>query len=165
MNITDVILIIPLVLSVIHGFRDGIILQLGGLIGIAIGIILAVNYSPAVSEFLGITSAFSTEISFVIIIAATMLVIGIAGWIINKVFNFVGLGLINKLGGAIIGCVKMIFILTILTVIFDNINRSTHFVEEKHLTESVIYTKLENISYTILPSMETLKNKLNFISL
>ncbi|MCC8089399.1 MAG: CvpA family protein [Rikenellaceae bacterium] len=161
MNITDIILAILLIYSIIHGFKEGIILQLGGLIGIAIGIILAISYSRELGTRIFPDFSFSTELSFIIIILASIGIIGIVGWIFNKIFNFVGLGLINKMGGAIIGFVKTVFLLCIAIIIFDNINSKTDLVENKYFDNSVIYLKLRATSDKIIPSIDTIKETFN----
>ena len=44
MNILDIIVLILLIWAIYNGFRDGIVVQLGGLAGLFIGIYLAFRY-------------------------------------------------------------------------------------------------------------------------
>lgn len=161
MNILDIILAIPLAYAFYRGFKDGVVTQLGGLVGIVIGIWLAIKFSKAFSQWLSLPHDFATEMAFVIIILATILLIGLVGRLLGKIFDMAGLGMFNKVGGILIALIKMIFILSVLLMAFGAINKKTEIVRQKYIDGSLLYRPISSLSVYIFPSMEYIKNTFN----
>ena len=57
MNYLDIIIVIPLLYGLIKGFSNGLVKEITGLLGLIIGVYVAVNFSsylyPKFTEFLG----------------------------------------------------------------------------------------------------------------
>lgn len=158
MNILDIILLIPLIYAVYAGFKEGFVAQLGGLAAIVIGVWLAIHFSADVGKWLGINPDYATVVAFILIILAALLFIGVMGWLLGKIFNFVGLGMFNKIGGVLISMVKMVFILSVLLMAFDVLNKKTELVEQKHFDNSALYGPISSLSTYIFPSLEYITN-------
>ena len=106
MNWLDIILIIGLAVSVITGIQAGLIKVAFTLVGGIIGVVLAGRYSDGLADKLSFIPDYGTAgiISFVIIVAATVVVAMIAGTIVKKFVHILPLvGWVDKLGGGIIG--------------------------------------------------------------
>ncbi|MBN1692246.1 MAG: CvpA family protein [Dehalococcoidales bacterium] len=106
MNWLDIVLIIGLAISVLAGIRAGLIKVAFTLVGVIIGVVLAGRYSDGLADKLSFIPGDSAPgiISFVLIIAATVVVAMIAGTIVKKVVHILPLvGWVDKLGGGIIG--------------------------------------------------------------
>ncbi len=106
MNWLDIVLIIGLAISVLAGIRAGLIKVAFTLVGGIIGVVLAGRYSDGLADKLSFIPGDSAQgiISFVLIIAATIVVAMIAGTIVKKVVHILPLvGWVDKLCGGIIG--------------------------------------------------------------
>ena len=147
----DIILLIILALSVFEGFKKGVVAQLGGLVGIVIGIWLAFRYSDTVGGWLRIDPEIAGYVAFVLIILVAILVIGVIGWGMGKVVNLVGLGVLNRLGGVLLSLVKSVLILGILLMAFTAINRYTHIVNASQFSRSFLYTPIVRITDYVIP--------------
>ena len=106
MNWLDIVIIIGLALSVITGIQQGLIRILFTLAGGIIGVVLAGRYSDDLALKLTFISDLSIAgiVSFVVIVAATIIVAMILGMIVKKVVHVLPLvGWVDKLSGGIIG--------------------------------------------------------------
>ncbi len=108
MTVLDIILIAVLVWAVYSGAKKGFFVQLGGIVGIVLGIWLAFRFSGSVGEWLGIEGGIAWYVGFALIVLACILAIGILGWLAGKVFHLVGLGFLNRLGGVVLSLAKAV---------------------------------------------------------
>jgi len=154
MTTLDIILAIPLVYALYSGFKKGIVAQLGGIVGLVIGVWLAFRYSDRLGIWLGIDPEIAYYAAFIIIVVAVMIVIGIVGWAIGKLFNMVGLGLINRAGGIILSLAKTVLILGVLLMAFTAINRNTDIVSKRQFNESFFYTPIITLTEYAFPFLE-----------
>lgn len=97
-----------------------------GLIGFVLAIILGVYFMEPMSKFLAnhldsLTFAFPI-MAFLIVFGITILIVGIAGWILKKMMNLILLGGLDSIGGSILGIVKSAFFISLfmwLSLQFD----------------------------------------------
>lgn len=97
-----------------------------GLIGFVLAIILGVYFMDPMSKFLAnhldsLTFAFPI-MAFLIVFGITILIVGIAGWILKKMMNLILLGGLDSIGGSILGIVKSAFFISLfmwLSLQFD----------------------------------------------
>lgn len=160
MNTLDIILLIPLVYAVYKGFRDGVIVQLGGIIGIIIGVWLAFRFCDRLGVWMGIDPDIASYVAFAIIVLGAIISIGLIGWLLGKVFNMVGLGLFNGIGGVILALIKMTLILSVLMMAFNAINRKTEIVSPRHFDNSALYKPISRVSDYIFPYLDFVKDKI-----
>ena len=163
MNILlDIILAIPLIWALWAGFRNGIIVQLGGIAGLLIGVWLAFRYGGKVGSWLHIDASADPVIGFIIIVVITVIAVAIIGRLLKGVFRFAGLAVLDRFGGAILSLLKVGLILGLLLYAFGYLNRSQHWVEEKKLESSLLYKPLTGIAKFTFPYMDMIKDKLLF---
>lgn len=151
MNVLDIVIIIILVIAGIGGLRRGVIAQACGIAGILLGILLAFRFSNRLSEWLHVGEGFSWLLSFVIIVLAVALVLYFVGWLVRKVVHGIGLGIIDRIGGFILGVVKWGLILSLLLGLAVNFARDTKIVEPDRITESALYPPLKKLGALIFP--------------
>ncbi|MFA6511559.1 MAG: CvpA family protein [Patescibacteria group bacterium] len=120
MNIIDWVIIIFFALFVFSGFREGLIMAVGGLLGFFVAIFLATHYYAQAGNALAwmIQNENAQDIvGFVLILIVVSKGFGIILWAINKVFNIIaivpGLKLLNRIGGAGFGAIQAVLILGI----------------------------------------------------
>ena len=162
MTVLDIILIIPLVYAVYAGFKKGILAQLGGIVGIVIGIWLACRFSERVGQWFGIDEKIAYYVAFILIVIACLIGIGILGWALGKIFNFVGLGLLNRLGGVVLSLVKTVLILGALFMAFHAINEHTRMVDRKQFDNSLLYGPIERMTDFSLPFLKKAVDSFDF---
>ncbi len=103
-NWVDLILLVILGLTVIFGIIKGFIRQIIGILAVIVGLVLAVNYYPAVSDFFSqwITSrTLSHFIAFILVFIAVLCLGGILSFLFSKVIKGPLKFVNNALGGGL----------------------------------------------------------------
>ncbi|MBT5274091.1 MAG: CvpA family protein [Flavobacteriales bacterium] len=176
MNYLDIVIAIPLLYGLIKGFTNGLIKEITGLLGLIIGVYVALNLSsylhPKFEEVLGGYEQFIPIISFATLFIVSVLMIKILGYIIDKLTKALALGFVSRILGAIFGFLKVVVIFSFLLAIvsdYDLINKNTQ-------DESVLLNPIQEVSDLITPeinkhkttildkvekSADEVKNKLN----
>ncbi len=71
------------------------------------------------------------------------------------------LGFFNKILGAVFGVLKYALILSIVFLIYDQINSSLKFLNKEKAKESVLYEPVMNLAPTIFPNLVKVVEKSN----
>ena len=161
MNWIDIVLIIPLLWAARVGYRDGVIAQLGGIAGVLLGVWLAFRFSAQVGVWLNLPEAIRSEAAFLIIIIAVVIVVGLLGKLLGRLFDSVGLALVNKFGGVLLALVKMSLMLSVLIMGFELVNNSTKWVDRKTIESAILYEPVQKVSSAVFPYLIKLKNGVN----
>lgn len=156
----DILLALPLVWALWAGFRNGIIVQIGGIAGLLIGIWLAFRYGATVGGWLNINSDADPVIGFILIILLAILLMAVVGRLLKGVFRFAGLAALDRFGGAVLSLVKIGIVLALLVYAFDSLNRSQNWVEKQKLERSYLYKPLIGVAKFTFPYMDMVKDKL-----
>jgi membrane protein required for colicin V production len=143
MNTLDLIILIPIVLGFIFGLFKGLIKELASLAAIVLGIYGAKLFAPATSEFLIHKLAFSPKtalpISYLILFIAIAIILLIIAKSLDKLFDSIALGGLNKLFGGIFAALKYALIVSILLNIFDALDSKLPIMKSKTKAESIGY--------------------------
>jgi membrane protein required for colicin V production len=139
MNFFDILTLVALVWAVVSGWRSGFVSQLFGLLGIILGIVLALHYGAAVGEMLHIDERFSVVAGFLIAFVATLVIATLLAKLIAKVLSFIGLGWINTLLGIALSIVKGAVVLSMLYAAIYELNANLNFVEPQYFDNSVSF--------------------------
>jgi membrane protein required for colicin V production len=158
--IIDIILAIPLVWALWAGFRNGVIVQVGGIVGLLLGVWLAFRYGAQVGAWFNINDTVDNVIGFVIIVVATVVVIGLIGRLLKGVFRFAGLAVLDRLGGALLSLLKVGLILGLLLWSFGRLSHSLEWDKAKRIEQAYLYKPLTSIAEFTFPYMEKMKDKL-----
>ena len=148
MNGFDIILGIPLLYAAYRGFREGIIVQLGGIAGLFIGVYFAFRHSSAVGQWLHTDPPIAAAVGFVVILLAVLLVMALLGHLIKGIFKLAGLGPIDAIGGILLGVFKMA------------VNSTTRWVENDRYTEAALYKPVRSTTALLFPYLDLMKNKI-----
>lgn len=160
MSYLDIIIGLPLLLAAYMGFRDGIVVQLGGIIGLIIGIFLAFRYGLQVGCWIGLEGTMAQVAGFLLIVVASLLVIGLLGKVTKGLFKFAGLGALDSIGGIILGVLKMGLLLSVLLIAFDALNARHHWITQEKISGSVLYEPVRKVSEIVFPYVDFVKEKL-----
>ena len=158
MNYLDIIIAVPLLYGLIKGFSNGLVKEITGLLGLIIGVYVAINFSsylhPRFTEFLGGYEQFVPIISFVTLLFVSILVIRLLGYFLDKLTKALALGIISRILGAIFGFFKIVVIFSFLLFIvteYGLINTQTQ-------KESVLFKPLKDVAAIITPEINKHKD-------
>jgi membrane protein required for colicin V production len=132
MNFFDVLILGVVSLFVINGYRKGFIISLATFAALIAGIYIALhcsNYiqgilkenfhpSPTWLPILSFTATFLIVIILVFLVAKLM----------EKIFDVVGMGFLNKLAGAILGLVKGVIFASIILFIVYSVDKNQKWI-------------------------------------
>lgn len=143
MNYIDLILLIFLLWSTYRGFKNGLIIEVASLAALILGIFGAIKFSSMTSGFLvekfEMTTQYLPLISFAITFVIIVIAVHLLAKVLDKLVKAIALGFINRLLGILFGVIKTAFILSIVLVILNTIDRKTHFLPEDKIEESLLY--------------------------
>ena len=158
MNVLDAILLLCFVPAVIQGLRKGFISQVISIISLIIGVWLSFRFSSSFSTWLAGyidgNERILNIISFILILILTSLVLSAIGKMMEKVIRILMLEWLNKLFGVIFSLLKTTLILGLLVMTFSSVNSSFRIVDDSKLSESAVYSSLQNIADVIFPYMK-----------
>ncbi len=154
----DWLLVAILTVSVIQAFRRGLVLELFWLGGLACGIMLAAwNYHQLAPKLSGIISRpeIASAAAFLLIALGTMIVAAILGRLIRGAAHAIGLGFLDRLGGAAFGLLRGgligVAILTALTAFLPtadwskNSRLTPYFLDGVHAVSFVVPFDLQQL--------------------
>jgi membrane protein required for colicin V production len=155
MNHVDIILVIPLAIGAIRGFARGFVMEAAALIGLIAGVFLA----ALIADILGKIAAELFDwnvmtfkiIIFVVIFVIVVLLINMAAKFIEKLFKLTGLNIINRIAGIGAGIIKWAFVLSVVLIFFNYLNRSEILMSEKTQNESFLYNRISGFVPAVLP--------------
>jgi len=162
MNKIDLILLIPILVGFIFGLFKGLVKELAALIAIFLGIYGAKLFAPGVSVLLQNKIHFSSQIAsalaFVVvfvIIAVVLLVL--AKWV-DKFFDSLSLGALNKLGGGVFGALKLALVVSVLLNVFDAVDTKFTLIHSETKMSSLLYEPVKNFGPKLWSEAKTYKN-------
>ena len=146
MNKLDLILLIPIALGFIFGISKGLIKELASLAAIVLGIYGAKVFSPLVTEFLIRKFDFSARTAqpfayFILFVAIAILLLLLAK-MLDKMFDSISLGGLNKLLGGVFGALKFALIVSVLLNVFDAIDSRFSIISKETKENSIGYNPL-----------------------
>jgi len=159
MNWMDIVIGIPIVWGLWRGFREGIILQLGGIVGVILGIWFASRFSRVLGLWLGINPSMAGIAGFIMIMVGVLLAIALLGWLVRGLFRISGLGMFDSAGGTLLGGFKMALIVSLLLFGFDTLNQKEEWVSRRTLNASYFYYPLKNFSVHIFPYADAVRQR------
>ena len=157
MNTIDIIIGIILIFGTVNGFMKGLFVEVTTLVGLVLGVYGALHFSYFLGDFLKDSVSWDESMIQVVSFAGTFLIILIAlvllGKAMTKIAETIALGFFNKIVGAIFGFLKYALILSIVLIVYDEINTSLRFVEKGKVKESVLYEPIKNFAPAIFPNL------------
>ena len=104
----DIVVLVVVGVPALLGLWKGLARQAAGLAGVAAGYVIAVKfYGPLSAKFLtGFRPATGNVISFLAIFVACIIAASIIGRISGKLMGNAGLGIVNRVGGGLLGGAK-----------------------------------------------------------
>ena len=134
MNTIDIVIGIILIFGTVNGFMKGLFVEVTTLVGLVLGVYGAIHFSYFLGDFLKDSVSWDESMIQVVAFAGTFLIILIAlvllGKAMTKIAETIALGFFNKMVGGIFGFLKYALILSIVLIVYDEINASIRFMEK-----------------------------------
>ncbi len=165
MNYFDAIVIIFLLWGAYRGFTKGLIIAAASLIALVLGIWGAVRFSDWTAELLvrhfDTNTPYLSMIAFALTFVAIVLVVHLLAQVLDKLVKAIALGFINRLAGVAFNVLKIAFILSIVVLLLDAVDRRVPFIPEDHKEKSLFYRPLSKFATSLFPylSFEGIRKK------
>ena len=117
MNPLDWVIALTLAISTVAAFMSGLVRSLFSLAGMLLGVVVAAWYTPRAAEYLrGDINPFALAraVVFVLILIAVYVAAALLGRLLRGAFKAVGLGFLDRLGGAAFGFIRATLLLAAL---------------------------------------------------
>ena len=158
MNYFDAIFIIAFLWSAYRGITKGFIIMLASLAALILGVWGAIHFSDLTSGFLIDKLNFKSQYLHIISFAITFILIVIAVHLVaraaDKLVKAVALGFVNRIAGVIFGIAKTAFIISIILVVVNSVDRKLQFIPEEHKENSLLYQPLSRLAPAIFPYLD-----------
>jgi len=159
MSTVDTIILLLFVPGLIQGIRKGFVSQVIALVSVFAGIWLAFHFSEVLCETLSsyIPKAPHTLlyiISFILVVCAVVILLGIVGKALRKLIDVVMMGLFDRLLGMVFATITSLLVISLLVVIFSYINNITGLVSSGILEESTLYLPIKDFAYKVFPYLK-----------
>lgn len=146
MNSFDISIMIIIAAGFVFGLFKGLVRELAGLIAIVLGIygakIFSALLAPVLCNVFGVMPKVSQPLSYVILFVTIVVLLLLAARIVDKLFEAVSLGSLNKFLGGVFGALKFALIISVLLNVFDALNQNFAFRDTDKQQSSVIYKPL-----------------------
>ena len=109
------------------------------MLGIVVGCYAAIHFSKWVSVLLGLTGETALLIAFFVTFVGVIVLAFLLGKVVEGFFKLAHLGLLNKLGGALLGMLKCLCILSVLLNWLLLIDRHERVLSPEVKKESVFF--------------------------
>lgn len=155
MNYIDIILGVLLVLAAFRGFYKGFVAEVASLAGLILGIWGGIHFSHLTSEFIVDTFNYQSEhlglIAFIATFVVIVILVHLIGKAVETIISAVALGFINRLAGILFGVIKSALILSVLLLVFEELDENVGMISEDLKADSQMYEPVKNLLPTILP--------------
>ena len=164
----DIAICIILGFFTFNGFRHGFIEEVGRLISLVGGFILASKFHPILLPFLLPyieSETLQVTIAYLIVFMVTIIVISIIVKMLQKFIELVLLGWLNRLLGLLLGLLKGFLIVSLMIFIIQAIPLKLdggETIRKKLENESIMYQICDQVKELIILTVP-LNNHLNFL--
>ena len=161
MEIIDIVLGALILFGLVRGFMKGLFVEVASLVALVAGVYGAIHFSDFAAQYLQTKTDWNEKTisitAFAITFVVIVLVISLAGKALTKLANFAALGIINKIAGGVFGALKIALFLSVILMVFDRMNSTITFIDEKNMDDSVLYTPVKSLVPMIFPNILTPK--------
>ena len=146
MTFIDLALGAFLAFGLIRGLRNGLVMCFYGVLGLFLGIYIAVKFSTILGA-----SKTAKVIAFVIILIIVLVGIHLLAKVLSKVANALFLGWLNRLGGAFLAVIRTVLFLGVVLSLFQKVNINNVLISKKTQEKSLFYSPILKTSEYMLP--------------
>ncbi len=150
-NFFDIVTLLVALWAILAGWRRGIILQLGSLLGIVLSLLLASRYASEVGTMLHMGEEWVTPGGFILVALVTLIGVALIGRLLRKIFRFAGLGVVDILCGIAISLLKWLLLLSAIYSTFGALNHTLRLVRPEILDDSHTFYPVCRVIDNVMP--------------
>jgi len=155
MNWLDITLLCLVGLGLIKGLFDGFIKQTVALVALIAGIFFCGKVAVWLREYLieqnWLPEEWITIVSYALGFLLIIVVLLLAGDLVNRLINATPLGILNHLLGGIFGLLVMTLFLSLLLNFLESVDKGSAIIHNETKIESRFYYPVKEILPTIFP--------------
>ena len=165
LNYFDIVIAILLLWSSYRGFTKGFLVMAASLAALVLGVWGAIRFSDLTAglliENLDFQSKYTALIAFALTFIAIVIVVHLFARAMDKLVKAVALGIVNRIAGLAFAVLRTAFLVSIVLVILNSIDRRAPFIPEEHKEQSLLYKPLSRLAPSIFPylNFEDLKGR------
>lgn len=160
MNVLDIIILLCFLPAIVSGLRKGFIVQAAAILAVIVAVWFSFKFSTLasaqISQWLEVEGEVLEVIAFALIFLAVAIGIHFIGRLLKAGFKFIMLGWLDKLLGVVFAIVKAGLIVGLVIFTVSSLNARFSFLNETLVAESVLYTPLKNLVWSIFPYLKEL---------
>ena len=153
MSYIDVIIVLFLLYGAVRGFFKGLVIEVATLLGLVLGLYLAMKYSiyteNVLRDFLNLSEGYLHPVGWGITFLVVAIVVYLLGKMLTSLVAVVSLGLVNKIAGLLLGMTKYFVILCILLMIVNSLDNTFGLISAETKEKSIFYRPFLNFASTI----------------
>lgn len=163
MNLPDIIVLLPLLYFIIRGFMKGFIITAAMLAGLVIGLWAAIHFSEYTAGLLVQRFHFEPRnirlVAYILTFSAVIILVYLLGRLLTGMVKTAGLGIFNRLAGAIAGAAKGILLVSALILLINKIDPKSHLISSNQKDASLLYRPLEKVAPSVYPLLKAYYHK------
>lgn len=153
MNKLDLLILLPMAVGFVFGIFKGLIKEVTSFAAILLGIYGAKLLAPVVSSILVGTFHFSavtaTPLSYLILFIAIAVGLLILAKSVEKMFDSMSLGGLNKLLGGVFGALKYALVVSVLLIVVNAIDTRFSIISADTKNNSFLYKPMLKLAPTL----------------
>lgn len=150
MNYIDIIILLILVYGAVRGFFKGLIVEVFTLLGLVLGVFLAMKYSVyaenVLRDFLNVSEPYLHPVGLAVTFLLVAVVTYLLGKMLTKLVDVIALGIPNKLLGMVFGVLKYFVLICFVLMITDSLNETFGFLKAETQEKSIFYCPFLNFA-------------------
>lgn len=158
MSTIDIILAIFLLYFAFRGFSSGLLISIATLAGLVLGFYAASHFSEFTANWLlndmGLKSGNIRLIAYIVTFVIVVVLIFLLGKFMTGVVKTVGLGIVNRLAGALFGIAKGLLIASFVFLLFSRIDPKESLFTANQKAGSVLYKPVSAVAPAVIPVLQ-----------
>ena len=154
MNYLDFLLLVPIAFAGLNGYRKGLVVTLFGFMALVLACMITFKLSNTIIQAINPDMKHNARTvlgCYIIIFIVTYLLVDWSGKFITRIIKLLQLGILNRIGGAIFGVIKICFFLSLLLWLTDK----AMFFSPDTTSGSVVYAAIHELGPQILGFLST----------
>ncbi|MDO5665305.1 MAG: CvpA family protein [Bacteroidia bacterium] len=155
LNWFDLIILIFLLIAFVNGYRKGLVMMLVGLATVILAAIfggqLAVKILPELQKLIDVSPQLANVLSYIAAFLVIAIVLGIIGFLIQKIFESVNLNIINRILGSVVSVGTVVVVLSILLNLTLMLDSGEKIIKPDIKQKSFFYERVRVVVPAIVP--------------
>jgi membrane protein required for colicin V production len=146
----DLFLLIPICLGFIFGIFKGLIKELSALAALLVVIFGAKFFTPIlaklITQFVNVSSVVASTLAYIVLFIAILIAMRFLASVLQKIFEKLALGGLNKLLGGVFGALKLALLLSVFLNIAVILNQHFPLLKKELTSQSIFYKPVLQIA-------------------